>query len=66
MQRADSIAPTAPIASRSLPATDSEKARRLLEKAEKACLITNSLALTPGLTCDVEIEHDKGLAAGAL
>ena len=43
------------------PATDSEKARRLLEKAEKACLITNSLALTPVLTCDVETVHDEEL-----
>lgn len=47
------------------PATDAEKARRLLEKAEKACLITNSLALTPLLTCNVEIVHDEGLAASA-
>ena len=44
-------------------ATDPEKARRLLEKAEKACLITNSLALKPVLTCDVETVHDEELAA---
>jgi organic hydroperoxide reductase OsmC/OhrA len=48
------------------PTTDTEKARRLLEKAEKACLITNSLALTPLLTCDVETVHDEGLSAGPL
>jgi organic hydroperoxide reductase OsmC/OhrA len=47
------------------PATDVEKARRLLEKAEKACLITNSLALTPQLTCEVETEPGERLAAGA-
>lgn len=32
---------------------DAEKARRLLEKAESACLITNSLAVRPTFTCDV-------------
>ena len=37
------------------PGTDADKARRLLEKAEKACLITNSLALTPVLSCEIEI-----------
>jgi peroxiredoxin-like protein len=37
------------------PGTDAEKARRLLEKAEKACLITNSLAFTPTLSCEIEI-----------
>jgi organic hydroperoxide reductase OsmC/OhrA len=36
------------------PGTDADKARRLLEKAEKACLITNSLALTPELSCEIE------------
>jgi organic hydroperoxide reductase OsmC/OhrA len=36
------------------PGTDTDKARRLLEKAEKGCLITNSLALTPTLTCEIE------------
>jgi peroxiredoxin-like protein len=40
------------------PATNVERARRLLEKAEKACLITNSLALTPVLTCDVATAPD--------
>jgi peroxiredoxin-like protein len=35
--------------------TDAQKARRLVEKAEKACLITNSLALTPSLAVEVEI-----------
>jgi len=34
--------------------TDTQKARRLVEKAEKACLVTNSLALTPSLTIDVQ------------
>jgi peroxiredoxin-like protein len=33
---------------------DTQKARRLVEKAEKACLITNSLALIPSLTIDVQ------------
>jgi peroxiredoxin-like protein len=36
------------------PGTDTDKARRLLEKAEKACLITNSLALTPELSCEIK------------
>jgi peroxiredoxin-like protein len=36
------------------PGVDIEKARRLLEKAERACLITNSLAVQPTLTCEVE------------
>jgi organic hydroperoxide reductase OsmC/OhrA len=35
--------------------TDADRARRLLEKAEKACLITNSLAFTPTLSCEIEI-----------
>ncbi|MEO8601359.1 MAG: OsmC family protein [bacterium] len=43
------------------PATDIEKARRLLEKAEKGCLITNSLALTSVLTCDIETMDDERL-----
>ena len=34
---------------------DAEKAKRLLEKAERTCLITNSLALQPTLTCQVEV-----------
>ena len=37
-----------------LPANgDVERAKRLLEKAEKACLVTNSLALAPTLTAEV-------------
>ena len=36
---------------------DTERARRLLEKAEAACLITNSLALRPTLATEVEAEH---------
>ncbi len=35
---------------------DEERARRLLEKAEKNCLVTNSLALTPSLTAEVIME----------
>ena len=34
---------------------DAEKATRLLEKSERACLITSSLALQPTLVCDVEV-----------
>ena len=34
---------------------DAEKAKRLLEKSERACLISNSLALQPTLTCDVDV-----------
>ena len=33
-----------------------ERAKRLLEKAERACLVTNSLALQPTLTCRVAVE----------
>ena len=47
------------------PTTDAAKARRLLEKAEKACLITNSLAFTPVLTSDVETERGEAPAASA-
>ena len=32
---------------------DVERAKRLLEKAEKACLVTNSLAFAPTLTTEV-------------
>jgi peroxiredoxin-like protein len=32
---------------------DAERAKRLLEKAEKACLVTNSLALQPTLAAEV-------------
>jgi peroxiredoxin-like protein len=35
------------------PGGDVERARRLLEKAEAACLVTNSLALRPTLTAEV-------------
>ena len=35
---------------------DEERARRLLEKAEKNCLVTNSLVLTPSLTAEVILE----------
>lgn len=34
---------------------DGQKAKRLLEKAERSCLVTNSLALQPTLACEVEI-----------
>ena len=33
--------------------TDPERAHRLLEKAEKACLVGNSLRFRPVLTCEV-------------
>lgn len=36
--------------------TDEERARRLLEKADKVCLIMNSLKLTPQLVADVVVE----------
>jgi len=36
------------------PGTDADRARRLLEKAEKTCLITNSLAVTPTLSCEIQ------------
>ena len=40
-----------------LPADgDTDRARRLLEKAEAACLITNSLAFRPTLTAEVATE----------
>ena len=35
---------------------DPERAKRLLEKAESACLITNSLALRPTLGAEVVVE----------
>jgi len=47
------------------PNTDAERARRLLEKAERACLITNSLTLTPRLNCAVETVRDEEVAADA-
>lgn len=34
---------------------DPERGRRLLEKAERSCLVTNSLALEPTLECDVAV-----------
>ena len=34
---------------------DADKATRLLEKSERACLITRSLALQPTLRCEVEV-----------
>jgi organic hydroperoxide reductase OsmC/OhrA len=34
---------------------DPERARRLLEKAEKACLVTNSLRAEVSLECQVEV-----------
>jgi organic hydroperoxide reductase OsmC/OhrA len=36
------------------PETDVDKAQRLLEKSEKACLITNSLTFAPTLSCEIE------------
>lgn len=40
-----------------LPADgDTDRAKRLLEKAEAACLITNSLAFRPRLTAEVATE----------
>jgi organic hydroperoxide reductase OsmC/OhrA len=45
------------------PATDTARAQRLLEKAEKACLITNSLALTPSLACTVDAVSGEAPAA---
>src|SRR5689334_7855037 len=38
--------------------TDEEKARRLLEKAEKACLIGNSLRFKPVLHSEIVIERE--------
>lgn len=35
---------------------DTDRAKRLLEKAEGACLVTNSLALRPTLTAEVTAE----------
>lgn len=51
-------------ASLTVPAgTDTDKARRLLEKAENACLISNSLAFTPTLACEVRTAESKNRAA---
>jgi organic hydroperoxide reductase OsmC/OhrA len=41
---------------------DADRARRLLEKAEKACLVGNSLRFKPVLYCDVVIEPELHLA----
>jgi len=45
------------------PGADAAKARRLLEKAAEACLITNSLALIPTLTCEIETTQSEVLTA---
>lgn len=37
------------------PGTEADRARRLLEKAEKTCLVTNSLAFSPALESTVEV-----------
>jgi len=34
---------------------DAERGRRLLEKAERSCLVTNSLDLEPTLECEVAV-----------
>jgi peroxiredoxin-like protein len=47
-----------------LPANaDGERARRLLEKAEKACLIGNSLRFRPVVHCEVIVEPALQLTA---
>ena len=38
------------------PGVDAERAKRLLEKSETACVVTNSLALRPTLTAQVVTE----------
>jgi peroxiredoxin-like protein len=61
LDRADGVARFTAIqlrASLRIPAdADPEKARKLLEKAEKACLIANSLSVAPAL--DVEITFEE-------
>jgi organic hydroperoxide reductase OsmC/OhrA len=42
---------------------DPERAQRLLEKAEKGCLVGNSLRFHPRLECDVVFEEAPTLAA---
>lgn len=37
------------------PDADRDRATRLLEKAERSCLLTNSLAFRPTLTCAIEV-----------
>jgi organic hydroperoxide reductase OsmC/OhrA len=39
------------------PGGDPERARRLLEKAERTCLVSNSLAFRPTLAAEVTTEH---------
>ena len=43
------------------PGADTEKARKLLEKAEKHCLVGNSLKFEP--TLDVDIKFDERILA---
>jgi peroxiredoxin-like protein len=38
-------------------AADKEKAQKLLEKAERGCLITNSLKFTPALRAEIAVEQ---------
>jgi uncharacterized OsmC-like protein len=38
------------------PGVDAERAKRLLEKSEAACVVTNSLALRPTLTAQIVTE----------
>lgn len=38
------------------PGQDAERAKRLVEKAEKACLVTSSLAFEPTLESEVVVE----------
>ena len=44
--------------------TDGEKARRLLAKAETSCLIANSLAFTPTLSCEIATAEDEEIVIG--
>lgn len=39
---------------------DADRAKRILEKAERGCLITNSLKVTPELTCEVTLDASRG------
>lgn len=39
------------------PGTSTVKARHLLQKSERACLVTNSLAFMPALTCEIRSER---------
>jgi len=38
------------------PETDEQKARRILEKAEESCLVTNSMTATRHLNAEVRVE----------